>query len=336
MMQRRPLMIALAGAACATSLAAEAQPATVRRIGFIVPRASSGDPDRAAGVAAFHDAMRELGWLAGRDYRLEEHSVEGRNERYAQIAAELVGSRVSLLLVPGTSAALAAQKATAMIPVVFLSVSDPVGSGLVASLARPGANVTGRSTITIELDPKRLELLREAVPGLASVTLLIASLAAASGAPSVLGRALASVEAAGRQLGIRVQPVWLPDAQALDATLAQIHARAAGGLIVFDQAIVLRHRERILNFALRERLPAIYQSGGWVRAGGLMSYGPNNTDEMRRIATYVDKIFKGAKPSELPVEQPTLIELVMNLKTARALGLTIPQALLLRADEVIQ
>ena len=335
-MRRRPFIAALAGSAFSAAGMAVAQTAKVWRIGFIVPRPSSSDPTRAAGVAAFHAAMRERGYVAGRDYRLEERSVDGRNERYPEIANELVASRVDLLLVGGTSGAMAAQKATATVPIVIFSASDPVGTGLVASLARPGGNITGRSTITAELDPKRLELLREAVPGLASVAVLMVVSRDSPGVPSLLERAFAGVEAAGRQFGIRVQPVPLHGALALDAALAQIHSLRPGGLIVFDQAVVLRESERILDFALRERLPAIFQSSGWVKAGGLMSYGPNTTDEMRRITAYVDKIIKGAKPGDLPVEQPTQIELVVNLKTAKALGITLPQTLLLRADEVIQ
>ncbi len=335
-MNRRPFIAAPAVYVLSAAGIAVAQPSRVWRIGFIVPRPSSSDPTRAAGVAAFHDAMRERGYVVGRDYRLEEHSVDGRNERYAEIAAALVASRVDLLLVGGTSGAMAAQKATGTIPVVIFSASDPVGTGLVASLARPGGNITGRSTITAELDPKRLELLREAVPGLASVAVLMVVNRDSPDLPTLLERAFAGVEAAGRKAGVRVHPVPLRDASALDAALSQIRSLRPGGLIVFDQAVVLRESERILDFALRERLPAIFQASVWVRAGGLMSYGPNTTDEMRRITAYVDKIIKGAKPGDLPVEQPTQIELVINLKTARALGLTIPQTLLLRADEVIQ
>ncbi len=335
-MNRRPFIAALAGGVFGTAGIVVAQPAKVWRIGYIVPRPSSSDPTRAAGVAAFHDAMRERGYVAGRDYRLEEHSVDGRNERYAEIANELVASRVDLLLVGGTSGARAAQKATATIPIVIFSASDPVGTGLVASLARPGGNITGRSTITAELDPKRLELLREAVPGLANVSVLMVVSRESPGVPSLLERAFAGVEAAGRQRGVRVRAVGLQGASALDAALAQIHSLRPGGLIVFDQAVVLRESERILDFTQRERLPAIFQSSGWVRAGGLMSYGPNTTDELRRITAYVDKIIKGAKPGDLPVEQPTQIELVINLLTAKALGLTIPQTLLVRADELIQ
>ena len=335
-MRRRPFIAALAGSVLGAAGMAVAQPARVWRIGFIVPRPSSSDPTRAAGVVAFHDAMRERGYMAGRDYRLEERSVDGRNERYAEVASELVASRVDLLLVGGTSGAMAAQKATATIPIVIFSASDPVGTGLVTSLARPGGNITGRSTITAELDPKRLELLREAVPGLASVAVLMVVSRDSPGVPSLLERAFAGVEATGRLLGVRVQPVPLQGAPALDAALAQIRSLRPGGLIVFDQAVVLRESERVLNFALRERVPTIFQSSGWVKAGGLMSYGPNTTDEMRRITAYVDKIIKGAKPGDLPVEQPTQIELVINLKTAKALGITLPQTLLLRADEVIQ
>ena len=320
-------MAALAGCVLSSAGRAVAQPARVWRIGYIVPRPSSSDPTRAAGVAAFHDAMRERGYVAGRDYRLEERSVDGRNERYAEIANELVASRVDLLLVGGTSGAMAAQRATATIPIVIFSASDPVGTGLVASLARPGGNITGRSTITAELDPKRLELLREAVPGLASVAVLMVVFRDSPGVPSLQERAFAGVEAAGRLLGVRVQPVPLQGAPALDAALAQIRSLRTGGLIVFDQAVVLRESERV---------PTIFQSSGWVHGGGLMSYGPNTTHELRRITAYLDKIIKGAKPGDLPVEQPTQIELVINLKTAKALGLTIPQTLLLRADEVLQ
>ena len=335
-MRRRTFIAALAGSAFSAAGMAVAQTARVWRIGFIVPRPSSSDPTRAAGVAAFHAAMRERGYVAGRDYHLDEHSVDGRNERYAEIANELVASRVDLLLVGGTSGAMAAQKATATIPIVIFSASDPVGTGLVASLARPGGNITGRSTITAELDPKRLELLREAVPGLASVAVLMVVSRDSPGVPNMHERAFAGVEAAGRLLGVRVQPVWLQAAPGLDAALAQIRSLRPGGLIVFDQAIVLRESERILNFALRKRMPTVFQSSVWVRAGALMSYGPNTTDEMRRVTAYVDKIIKGAKPGDLPVEQPTQIELVINVKTARALGITIPRPILLRADEVIQ
>ena len=203
--------------------------------------------------------MRELGHVAGRDYRFEERSVEGRNERYAEIASELVASRVDLILVPGTSGPLAAQKATAIIPIVFVSASDPVGTGLVASLARPGGNITGRSTITAELDPRRLELLREAAPTLTSVAVLMVGGAGSPRGPSIQELAFAGVEAAGRRLGIRVQAARLLSVETVDATLAQIRAQRPGGLIVFDQAMVLRARERIIDFAQRERLPTIYQ-----------------------------------------------------------------------------
>lgn len=334
-MNRRMTIAALAAGAIGAAESAVAQNVRAWRIGLIVPRASSSDPARAAGVAAFHGGMRERGYEEGRDYRLEEHSVDGRNERYAEIAHALVASRVDLLLVPGTAAALAAQKATATIPVVFISVSDPVGSALVASLARPGGNITGRSTITAELDPKRLELLREMVPTLATVAVLIVTVAS-PGTPSVLERALVGVEMAGKRVGVRVLPLRVQGASGLDVALKQLRNMRPGGLIVFDQAVVLRESERILQAVAGERVPAIYQSSGWVRGGGLMSYGPNNTDEMRRITAYVDKIFRGAKPGDLPVEEPTQIEWVINLKAAKSLGITVPQALLLRADEVIQ
>ena len=331
MIRRRAYCVALAtSAALGAPFGVSAQPGRLRHIGFIVPRLSSTDPTRAAGVAAFHRAMQEFGYRVGRDYRFDERSVEGRNERYDEVAAQLVANRVDLILVPGTSGAQAAQRATATIPIVFLSISDPVGTALVTSLARPGGNLTGRSSITAELDPKRLELLREAVPGLTSVAVLMLA------GSTLHEAALADLQAAGRGYGIRVLPARVDSVAAVDTALARIRSQRVGGMLVFDQAAIISASERIVGFALAERLPTMFQASRWVRLGGLMSYGPNAVDDMQHVATYVAKIFKGASPGELPVEQPTKFELVINLKSGRTMGLAIPQSLLLRADEVIE
>ena len=307
------------------------------RIGWLAPTSAPGDATQMARLAAFNQGMRELGYRLGRDYSIVARSVDGRNDLYPALAAELVASRVDVIITPGTTAALAAQKATATIPIVFISAGDAVASGLIASMARPGGNLTGRSSITQELDAKRVELLREAVPGLTSLAVLRVRLDA-SGTPlnPLQAQAMAAVEAAARRYGIAVQVSELRSADQLEATLALMRSRQPSGLIVFDQTLVLSVKERITEFALRSRIPAIYQQRNWVDAGGFMSYGPNNADEYRRLAGYVHKIFQGASPGDLPVEQPTKIDLVINLKTAKAFGLTVPSSLLLRADEVIE
>ena len=295
------------------------------RIGWLAPTSAPGDATQVARLAAFNQGMRELGYSLGRDYSIVARSVDGRNDLYPALAAELVASRVDVIITPGTTAALAAQKATA------------VASGLIASMARPRGNLTGRSSITQELDAKRVELLREAVPGLTSLAVLRVRLDA-SGTPlnPLQAQAMAAVEAAARRYGIAVQVSELRSADQLEATLALMRSRHPSGLLVFDQTLVLSVKERITEFALRSRILAIYQQRNWVDAGGFMSYGPNNADEYRRLAGYVHKIFQGASPGDLPVEQPTKIDLVINLKTAKAFGLTVPSSLLLRADEVIE
>lgn len=316
---------------------APAQPGKVWRIGWLAPTSATADATAVARLAAFNQGMREHGYSIGRDYTIDAKSAGGRNERYPELAAGLVASRVDVIITPGTTAALAAQKATATIPIVFVSAGDAVASGLIASMARPGGNLTGRSSITQELDAKRIELLREAVPGLSSLAVLRVRLDP-PGTPlnPLQAQAMAAVEAAARRYGIAVQVSELRSAGQLDTTLALMRSRLPSGLIVFDQTLVLSVKERITEFALRSRIPAIYQQRNWVDTGGLMSYGPNNADEYRLLANYVHRIFQGDRPGDLPVEQPTRIDLVINLKTAKALGLTIPQSLLLRATEVIQ
>ena len=334
---RRGFISAVACNVLGVPAIAAAQPGKVWRIGWLAPASAAGDATQVARLTAFSQGMRELGYSLGSDYTIEAKSADGRNDRYPALAAELVASRVDVIIAPGTTAALAAQKATTTIPIVFVSAGDAVASGLIASMARPGGNLTGRSSITQELDAKRVELLREAVPGLTSLAVLRVRLDA-SGTPlnPLQAQAMAAVEAAARRYGIAVQVSELRSADQLEATLALMRSRQPSGLIVFDQTLVLNVMERITEFALRSRLPALYQQRNWVDAGGFMSYGPNNADEYRRLAGYVHKIFQGASPGDLPVEQPTKIDLVINLKTAKAFGLTVPSSLLLRADEVIE
>ena len=337
MNDRRGFISAVACNVLCVPAIAQAQPGKVWRIGWLAPTAATLDATAVARLAAFNQGMREQGYSLGRDYTIEAKAVDGRNERYPELATDLVASRVDVIITPGTTAALAAQKATATIPIVFVSAGDAVASGLIASMARPGGNLTGRSSITQELDAKRIELLREAVAGLTSLAVLQVQVDT-PGAPMnpLQAQAMAAVEAAARRYGIAVQVSELRSAEHLDATLALMRSRQPSGLIVFDQTLVLSLKERITEFALRSRIPAIYQQRNWVDAGGFMSYGPNNADEYRRLASYVHRVFKGARPGDLPVEQPTRIDLVINLKAAKAIGLTVPQSLLLRADEVIQ
>lgn len=327
------MFIASAAASClCSSPISRAQTGKVRRIGYLDPGAASiADPPRAMQLAAFHAAMRELGHLEGRDYALERKFAEGKNELYPKLSAELVESRVDLIIAAGGAASRAARQATATIPIVFVAVSDPVSLGLVARLARPGGNATGRTAIASELDGKRIELLREVVPALGSVAVLMTTPVGPSHAEG-----LAQVEAAARRFGVRVYASQVRSADGMDAILAQIQSQRPGGLIVLDQTVTLGARERIVEFARRSRIAAVYQSSGWVERGGLMSYGASFVDEYRRTALYVDKIFKGMKPADLPVEQPVTFELVVNQKTAKALGLTLPQSILLRTDRLIE
>ncbi len=337
MTNRRRVVATAAASVLCGPLTATAQPGKVWRIGYLGPTSAANDPSQAARLAAFHQGMRELGYRLGRDYSLEAKSADGRNERYPALAAELVASRVDVIVAPGTTSALAAQRATATIPIVFVSAGDAVASGLIASLAHPGGNLTGRSSMTQELDAKRVELLREVVPALSKLAVLLVR-TGPKGTPLIplQVQAMAAIDAAARRYGIEVQVAELRTVDEVDPTLALIRGWRPSGLIVFDQSLVLSVKDRIVEFALRSRMPSIYQQRLWVDAGGLMSYGPTSADEYRRLASYVDKIFKGAKPGDLPVEQPTKIDLVINLKTARVLGLTIPQSLLLRADAVIE
>jgi putative tryptophan/tyrosine transport system substrate-binding protein len=283
---------------------------------------------------AFRQGLRDLGYVEGRNVVIEYRDAEGKVERHPALAAELVALKVDVIVVAGsTLTAQTVKQATSTLPIVFIAVGDPVGSGLVTSLARPGGNVTGLSNIGPELVGKRLELLKQAVPGVDRVAVLWL--------PGALGERtdkdmLTGADVAARALGVRLQFVEARGPDEFARAFSDMTSARAGGLTVLPSARLLREHRRLVDLAAKNRLPAVYTSREFVDAGGLMAYGANLADLYRRAATYVDKVLKGAKPADLPVEQPTKFELVINLKTAKALGLEIPPTLLTRADEIIE
>ena len=328
-MDRRDTVLALL-ALGAAPLAAEAQQATkVARIGCLATNPAISTRLREA----FVQGLRDLGYIEGRNLVIEYRDADGKAERLPALAAELVALKVDVIVASGTLAALAARRATKTLPIVFSPAGDPVGSGLVTSLARPGGNVTGLSSLGPELVGKRLELLKQAVPGVDRVAVLFL--------PGALGERtdkdmLTGADVASRALGVRLQFVEARGPDEFARAFSDMSSARAGALTVLPSNRFLREHRRLVDLAAENRLPAVYTSREFVDAGGLMSYGANSADLHRRAATYVDKILKGAKPGDLPVEQPTKFELVINLKTAKALGLTIPQSVLAHADEVLQ
>jgi putative ABC transport system substrate-binding protein len=325
--KRREFITLLGGAVAAWPLAARAQQ-TVKlpTIGFLGPSTRSAASEW---VAAFVPRLRELGWIEGRTVAIEYRWVEGREERYAEVAAEFVRLKVDVIVTWGTASVLAAKQATSVIPIVFASAGDPVGTGLVASLARPGGNLTGLSNQAPDLTGKRLELLREFVPGLRQLAIL-------ANIDSPIGvLQIGQAQAAARALGLEVTALEIVGAQDITPALETLKGRAEA-LYVVSEPLVFTHRIRIHTLALAARLPTMHDYREYVEAGGLMSYGPNFPDLFRRAADFVNKILRGANPADLPVEQPTKFDFVFNVTTARALGLKIPESLLLRADEVIE
>ena len=308
------------------SRAAPAQPAPrIARIGFLSLN-RGGDPRSRDG---FIKGLRELGYVDGRNVVVEDRDGDGRIDRLPALAAELVALKVDVIVAPSTPAAQAAKQATTTIPIVFAGSAEPVTEGLIASLARPGGNLTGLSNVSADLVGKRLELLKQAVPKLTRVAVFWHP------AP---GRSdddmLKTADVAARALGVQLQLVEVRGAADLDRAFADIARTGAGALMVLPIATFFVERKRIIELAAKNRLPAMYTSRRFVEDGGLMAYGADLTDLLRRAATYADRILKGARPSDLPVEQATKFELVINRSTARALGLTIPQSVLLSADEV--
>ncbi len=332
MISRRAFIETIVGGLLAAPLAAEAQQARkVPRIGFLGTRTPS---DTSSAFDAFRQGLRELGWVEGQNIVIEYRWAEGRYERLPTLAAELVRLKVDIIVAVTTPGIQAAKNATETIPIVMISGSaDPVGLGLIASLARPGGNVTGLSySVGREIFGKGLELLKETVPKVRRVAILSNPSNPASPVQPLIIR---EVYVAARSLGVQLL-LEARGPNGFDGAFAAMAKERVGALLVVADSIFILHRTRLADLAAKSRLPAMYGFREHVEAGGLMSYGANLADLYRRAATYVDKILKGAKPADLPVEQPTKFELVINLKTAKALGLTIPQSLLGRADEVIE
>ena len=319
------LLTLVLGLAAMPPTAEAQQAAKVPRIGFLSPGSATSSP-----TDAFRQGLRELGYVEGQNLVVEYRWADGDTARLPALAAELVRLRVDVLVAATNPAVLAARQATSTIPIVFAASSDPVGTGLVASLAHPGGNVTGLSLVAPELSGKRLQLLRETLPQLARVALLWNA-----GDPGMADR-VTETKAAARQLGVTLHVEWVRDLAGLDRAFATLAQARPDAFLTTVEPFTGDHRQRIVAFAAQQRLPAMYEERDFVDAGGLMAYGPNLAANYRRAATYVDKILKGTKPADLPVEQPTKFELVINLKTAKALGLTIPQSVLIRADEVIR
>jgi putative ABC transport system substrate-binding protein len=309
-------------------LSAEAQQAKkVTRIGFL---ASSSAERLKSRLPAFQQSLSELGYLEGKNIIIEYRYAEGKFERLPDLAAELVRLKVDVLVAEGAPAAHAAKNATSVIPIVMGNAADPVGTGLVASLARPGGNITGLSDFNLGVVTKRLELLKEVVPSASRVAVLLNP----SNPTNPLQ--LKEIQAAAPALGVTLLSLEAKRADDIDRAFTTMRRERPGALVVIGDPMFGTHARRIVELAAKSRLPAIYASRISIDTGGLMSYGTNFDDLYRRAATYVDKILKGTKPSDLPVEQPTKFELIINLKTAKALGLTIPRSVLFRADQVIQ
>ncbi len=311
-------------------LAAGAQPpAKIPRVGLL-RFGSPSDSGIRFTEEPFRQGLRELGYVEGQNIAIEYRHSEGREHRLPELAADLVRLKVDVIVATGGLAASAVRNATKTIPIVMAGVSDPIGSGLVASLARPGGNITGLSILAPELSGKRLELLKQVVPRVSRVAVL------AYPANPAFPAQLRETQVAARTLGLRLQILEVRSPDDLDRAFGAAKKERAGALNILPSAFHVFHRKKLVDLAAETRLPAMYDNREWAEAGGLMAYGPNFSDLYRRAAGYVDKILKGAKPADLPVEQPTKFELVINLKTAKALGLTIPPSLMLRADEVIQ
>jgi putative ABC transport system substrate-binding protein len=327
-MDRRTFISGLTFGLLAAPLAAEAQPpGKVPRIGVLVVATRSFFSTR---IESFRQGLRELGYVEGKNVLIEYRYAEGKLDLLPALASELVQLKVDVIVTASPPGVQAAKNATSTIPIVFAAIGDPVGGGFVASLARPGGNVTGLSILAPALSGKRLELLKEAFPKVTRVVILWN--------PTSSGEALSFREmpAVAKALGVQHQSMEVRGANDFEDGFQRAKQEGAQALVTMPSPVINANRQQVLEFAAKNRLPAMYAGSEFVEAGGLMSYGPNYTDQFRRAAVFVDKILKGAKPADLPVEQPTKFELVINLKTAKALGLTIPPSLLQRADQVIE
>jgi len=313
-------------------LAAAQQAAKIARIGFLAT-GSLGSPETQATFDAFRQGLRERGYVEGQNILIEYRAADGKIERFPGLATELARLKVDVILAANTPAARAVQQATTTIPIVVPVIGDPVGDGLVASLARPGGNITGLTFLGPELVPKRLELLKQALPKVSRVAALWHRDAFSERTTRDM---LKATEAAARTLGVQLQLVEVRGPNEFDRAFSTMISERADALIVFPSTMLFNERTRIVDLAAKHRLPSMSQAREFVELGGLIAYGASITDLFRRAATYVDKILKGAKPADLPVEQPTKFELVINMKTAKALGLTIPASVLLQADRIIE
>jgi putative tryptophan/tyrosine transport system substrate-binding protein len=327
-LRRRQFLTLLGGGAVALPLAARAQPmAKVWRVGMLETTAATLN---AANLDAFRQALRQLGYVEGQNLIVEYRSGDGHIDRFPQLAAELVHLNVDIIITRGTPAALAAKKATTTIPIVMAAIGEPVETGMVASLARPGGNVTGLSAFVTELTAKRVEIMRELIPQLSRMALI----------DNMANRSVPAqwdeMKRAAVAFGIQPQLYDVRKAEDMERAFSSAIAQRVNALSVGNDSVLIANRIQVVQLAARHRLPAIYATRDFVDAGGLLSYAAHYPDLYRRAAAYVDKIFKGAKPADLPVEQPTKFEIVVNLKAASALGLEVPPTLLARADEVIE
>jgi putative tryptophan/tyrosine transport system substrate-binding protein len=321
------LLVALTLAILVGPLASQAPPPVkVARIGYLSVVGGAESPP----AEAFRQGLRELGYVEGHHIALEFRTAEGKNDRLPALAAELVQLPVDVLVARSTAAAQAAKHTTTTVPIVMVVDADPVATGLVASLARPGGNLTGLTTVATGLGGKRLELLKEAVPSLSRVAVLWN---AGSDAMTLIFR---DIQTAAPALGVSVQPVGVQEAKDLDNGFATMTEERADALFMITDVLTRPYTRQVVDFAAKRQLPTMFEGKDPVAAGGLMSYGSSLTDQLRRAASYVDRILKGAKPYDLPVEQPMTFQLVINLKTAQALGLTISPTLLFQADEIIR
>jgi putative ABC transport system substrate-binding protein len=304
------------------------EPGKVFRIGFLTGGVRPSESEQQQ--SPLRKALREAGYIEGQNVVFEARYAEGKIDRLPDLAAELVRLRVDVIVTVGGPPAEAAKRATSIIPIVIVAAGDPVGTGLITSLARPGENVTGITDQAIELIPKRLELLKEMVPKASRMAVLWNS------ADRAMTVRYKQVETAARALGVRVQPFGVLDPSDFDGAFSAMTRERPDAIFIISDPLIRLNRRRVLDFAATKRLPAMYELNVYVSDGGLMSYGPSFSDMWPRAASYVDKILKGARPGDLPVEQPTRYYLVINLKTAKSLGLTVPPSVLIRADEVIR